>query len=138
MGVCFSRPEVDLPPATNPPEKSLRVGHKGALQANSMPISHIRTTDCAEDDSSSLGNIVKGFPQRVVISGEPCIQIQETKTQRVHRIQGAEEPSERLLKQLVFSCVKGWKPEMPNQDDWCVIQDSDFTLVGVFDGHGKS
>lgn len=39
---------------------------------------------------------------------------------------------------LGYTCRKGLKPESPNQDSFMVLNvDSDFSIYGVFDGHGK-
>eukprot|EP00747_Dinoflagellata_sp_TGD_P145018 gnl/TRDRNA2_/TRDRNA2_176555_c0_seq4.p1 gnl/TRDRNA2_/TRDRNA2_176555_c0~~gnl/TRDRNA2_/TRDRNA2_176555_c0_seq4.p1 ORF type:complete len:390 (+),score=76.60 gnl/TRDRNA2_/TRDRNA2_176555_c0_seq4:93-1262(+) len=39
---------------------------------------------------------------------------------------------------LGFTCRKGLKPESPNQDSWSVLKvDGNFSLYGVYDGHGK-
>jgi len=34
-------------------------------------------------------------------------------------------------------CQRGFKPDMPNQDDCLVLGDVDWVLLGVFDGHGR-
>mmetsp|Transcript_116445 Transcript_116445/g.336370 ORF Transcript_116445/g.336370 Transcript_116445/m.336370 type:complete len:382 (-) Transcript_116445:180-1325(-) len=37
-----------------------------------------------------------------------------------------------------YTCRKGLKPESPNQDSWTVLKvDGNFSIYGVFDGHGK-
>jgi serine/threonine protein phosphatase PrpC len=36
-----------------------------------------------------------------------------------------------------FTCRKGLKPESPNQDSWSVLKLGDFSIYGVYDGHGK-
>jgi len=39
---------------------------------------------------------------------------------------------------LGYTCRKGLKPESPNQDSWMVLKvDGQFSIYGVFDGHGK-
>jgi serine/threonine protein phosphatase PrpC len=38
---------------------------------------------------------------------------------------------------LGYTCRKGLKPESPNQDSWCVLKMEDFSIYGVFDGHGQ-
>jgi len=35
-----------------------------------------------------------------------------------------------------YSCRKGLKPESPNQDDFFILKIDDWTIYGVFDGHG--
>jgi serine/threonine protein phosphatase PrpC len=38
-----------------------------------------------------------------------------------------------------FTCRKGLKPESPNQDSWSVLKvDGNFSIYGVYDGHGKT
>jgi serine/threonine protein phosphatase PrpC len=37
-----------------------------------------------------------------------------------------------------FACRKGLKPESPNQDSWVVLKMGDWSIYGVFDGHGKA
>jgi len=44
-------------------------------------------------------------------------------------------PAEKCLG---YTCRKGLKPESPNQDSWFMLEvDKDFTMYGVFDGHGQ-
>lgn len=38
---------------------------------------------------------------------------------------------------LGYTCRKGLKPESPNQDSWCMLKTDDFSIYGVFDGHGQ-
>jgi len=38
---------------------------------------------------------------------------------------------------LGYTCRKGLKPESPNQDSWCMLKTEDFSIYGVFDGHGQ-
>eukprot|EP00747_Dinoflagellata_sp_TGD_P029757 gnl/TRDRNA2_/TRDRNA2_134149_c0_seq1.p1 gnl/TRDRNA2_/TRDRNA2_134149_c0~~gnl/TRDRNA2_/TRDRNA2_134149_c0_seq1.p1 ORF type:complete len:403 (-),score=76.78 gnl/TRDRNA2_/TRDRNA2_134149_c0_seq1:147-1298(-) len=35
-------------------------------------------------------------------------------------------------------CKKGLKPESPNQDSFVIVKTDEFTLLGVFDGHGPN
>lgn len=38
---------------------------------------------------------------------------------------------------LGWTCVKGLKPESPNQDSWSILSvDGDFSIYAVYDGHG--
>lgn len=39
---------------------------------------------------------------------------------------------------LGYQCRKGLKPESPNQDSWFILKVEDFSIYGVFDGHGKN
>jgi len=44
---------------------------------------------------------------------------------------------EEVMFGVGFACKKGLKPESPNQDSLCIIKvDNDFSIYGVFDGHG--
>jgi len=36
-----------------------------------------------------------------------------------------------------YTCRKGLKPESPNQDSWCMLKTENFSIYGVFDGHGQ-
>jgi len=36
-----------------------------------------------------------------------------------------------------FTCRKGLKPEAPNQDSWIILKIEDYSIYGVFDGHGQ-
>lgn len=38
---------------------------------------------------------------------------------------------------LWITCRKGHKPDTANQDSWYVFREDDFSVYGVFDGHGK-
>merc|ERR1719436_826375 len=39
---------------------------------------------------------------------------------------------------LGYTCLKGLKPESPNQDSWAVmLVDGDFAMYSVYDGHGQ-
>lgn len=47
-----------------------------------------------------------------------------------------DEPS--TSSSLGYACKKGLKPESPNQDSFFILQvDADYSVYGVFDGHGK-
>ncbi|CAK0911614.1 unnamed protein product, partial [Prorocentrum cordatum] len=35
-----------------------------------------------------------------------------------------------------YACKKGLKPEMPNQDDFCILVVDGVSILGIFDGHG--
>jgi len=43
----------------------------------------------------------------------------------------------RLQHWVGVMCQRGFKPDMPNQDDCLVLGDVDWVLLGVFDGHGS-
>jgi serine/threonine protein phosphatase PrpC len=48
------------------------------------------------------------------------------------------EPFDAQKDGIGFACKKGLKPESPNQDSFFIMKVSkDFSLYGVFDGHGK-
>jgi len=49
--------------------------------------------------------------------------------------QGAEDAD--LYCGMGYTCRKGLKPEAPNQDSWIVLKIEDYSIYGVFDGHGK-
>ena len=37
-----------------------------------------------------------------------------------------------------FECLKhAFSEESPNQDSWCMLKTEDFSIYGVFDGHGQ-
>jgi len=38
---------------------------------------------------------------------------------------------------LGFTCRKGLKPEAPNQYSWIILKIEDYSIYGVFDGHGQ-
>jgi len=38
---------------------------------------------------------------------------------------------------LGFTCRKGLKPESPNQDSWFALKLENYSIYGVFDGHGQ-
>ena len=39
---------------------------------------------------------------------------------------------------VAATCKKGWKPESPNQDNYCVAVHGSALVLGVFDGHGPA
>lgn len=50
-----------------------------------------------------------------------------------------EDPTNKLFPGVNFTCKKGLKPESPNQDSFVVVSlPSQWTLYGVFDGHGPN
>lgn len=57
---------------------------------------------------------------------------------------GGYESDEQALEVLSsmgigWTCKKGMKPESPNQDSFCVVHiDGEYSLYGVFDGHGPN
>lgn len=48
------------------------------------------------------------------------------------------EMFEMNKEEIGFACKKGLKPESPNQDSFFILKcDQDFSIYGVFDGHGR-
>lgn len=37
---------------------------------------------------------------------------------------------------IAYTCRKGLKPTAPNQDSYCILNTPEFSIFGVFDGHG--
>mmetsp|Transcript_112027 Transcript_112027/g.349137 ORF Transcript_112027/g.349137 Transcript_112027/m.349137 type:complete len:368 (+) Transcript_112027:190-1293(+) len=46
---------------------------------------------------------------------------------------GEDQPS---AFRIGYACKKGLKPESPNQDDFCIFNIDNISILGVFDGHG--
>eukprot|EP00427_Karlodinium_veneficum_P022967 CAMPEP_0169116228 /NCGR_PEP_ID=MMETSP1015-20121227/29772_1 /TAXON_ID=342587 /ORGANISM="Karlodinium micrum, Strain CCMP2283" /LENGTH=338 /DNA_ID=CAMNT_0009178749 /DNA_START=240 /DNA_END=1256 /DNA_ORIENTATION=- len=53
---------------------------------------------------------------------------------KVHNIGSPVDPNKSGIG---FACRKGLKPETANQDSWSVLKLGDYSIYGVFDGHGK-
>lgn len=54
-------------------------------------------------------------------------------------IQEVGEKFDPEQQRVGYTCRKGLKPESPNQDSWSVLKvDGDFSIYGVYDGHGKT
>merc|ERR1719375_1102964 len=51
--------------------------------------------------------------------------------------QEAGEKAEVEKNGIGYTCRKGLKPESPNQDSWLVMRTGQFSIFGVFDGHGS-
>lgn len=73
----------------------------------------------------------------ITVGGKPCQNIQTNFEEKLIEIQGDNVKRDFLNDHgLWVCCKKGMKPEIPNQDDFVIILDSDSLLLGVFDGHG--
>lgn len=141
MGVCFSNTEAiktkeHREPDENPTAFTVSLRTSPPKLSNLGKLSRVKELS-EEDLITPQMSVIRGFPQRVMIYGDTCSTIQESKSFRSFSIEGSPEPTKRAMKRLSFACVKGLKPEVPNQDNWCVVSDVNFTLIGVFDGHGE-
>lgn len=136
MGGCLTRPETETRSSSSPSESNRKVSANAQLG----PMTHLTMGREPKDDglASSLLNVTEGHPDRILVCGEAYRGIQKSKTLRTFRTEGKASHYEKLMKRFAFSCVKGLKPDMPNQDDWCAVSDNDFTMIGVFDGHGET
>jgi len=47
------------------------------------------------------------------------------------------DEGESMYTGLGFTCRKGLKPEAPNQDSWIILKIEDYSIYGVYDGHGQ-
>lgn len=75
-------------------------------------------------------------PLRASIHGLLSKEFEESKAERVTVAEGSPESQSRLCDSFGYKCIKGLKYDLPNQDDFFVIQDNSFCVYGVFDGHG--
>ncbi|EZG78817.1 putative protein phosphatase 2C [Gregarina niphandrodes] len=79
------------------------------------------------------------FPaaEHYAVFGSPSYSVQRGFDNKVTEIDGGMPPG-RTLKDIGvgYACKKGLKPESPNQDDYYVLKVDDWSMYGVFDGHG--
>ncbi|KAH0473952.1 MAG: uncharacterized protein KVP18_001647 [Porospora cf. gigantea A] len=79
------------------------------------------------------------FPEaeHYAIFGSPARSVQRGFDSKVEVVDGVM-PSDKRLQDIGvgFACKKGLKPESPNQDDFFILRVDDWSMYGVFDGHG--
>lgn len=110
MGICYS----ESPTLPGPPDST---------QYHESPRS-------PQDDHEI------GSPLRASVH---CLLSKEFETDKSDRqtiIGGSLEGQSRLCGLFGYKSIKGTKYNSPNQDDFFVVQDVDFSLYGVLDGHG--
>lgn len=100
-------------------------------------------TPTLEDPKQSIsagyiGLNVTANPYRASIYGVPGMDFERDMSARMTECEGSTESKAKLCESFGYKCIKGLKHDSPNQDDFCVIQGTTFSLFGVFDGHGNS
>lgn len=90
------------------------------------------------EDRSLLDMIGEGEKKRKFSLGsetDPDLSQRSSFASKTVKQEGDTTVEEK--KTIGFACKKGLKPESPNQDSWFVIRvEGDFSIYGVFDGHG--
>lgn len=77
--------------------------------------------------------------RRLTVTGLPSASRQndfENKRREIHSDTGHFDSASLMSLGIGYTCKKGLKPESPNQDDFFIIRMDDWSLYGVFDGHG--
>lgn len=75
-------------------------------------------------------------PSRVSVHCLLSSEFDEDNADRLTIIEGSHEDQSKFGGLFGYKCIKGSKSKYPNTDDFFVIQDPNFSLYGVFDGHG--
>jgi len=91
------------------------------------------------DTSNTLGHIgcLAKVTQKVTFRGKHREVHQQGFEDKKLEVTGEELDLEFLHSlNIGFTCKKGLKSDIPNQDDFCVIVNGPSVILGVFDGHG--
>eukprot|EP00931_Biecheleriopsis_adriatica_P096040 TRINITY_DN69681_c0_g1_i1.p1 TRINITY_DN69681_c0_g1~~TRINITY_DN69681_c0_g1_i1.p1 ORF type:complete len:443 (-),score=97.21 TRINITY_DN69681_c0_g1_i1:37-1326(-) len=95
----------------------------------------------SEQDLHQLVSESKGFHRSFSIGSQTDANLGRRKSFQAKDVQtqgGTFNPKEEAIG---YACRKGLKPESPNQDSFMVLkvagEERQFSLFGVFDGHGK-
>jgi len=83
-----------------------------------------------------LQNLFSEKSKRAGVFGAPSDGVQQSFDNKCLDILGSFVEGTPIQKGIGYSCRKGLKPESPNQDDFFILKVDDWTIYGVFDGHG--
>ncbi|CAG9333562.1 unnamed protein product [Blepharisma stoltei] len=94
-----------------------------------------RLTSASQEDEK---NSFSMSCPRVVIEGVMSSRLQKEFEDKKITV-NTDISQENYLQKLGIgvACKKGFKPRMPNQDEFSIIVDKRFIYLGVFDGHGE-
>lgn len=82
-------------------------------------------------------DLVNSSNSSYMVFGAPSEDVQKGFDNKRTEIVGSLSPSwDPMSNGIGYICKKGLKPESPNQDDFFIIKIDDWSLYGVFDGHG--
>lgn len=91
------------------------------------------------DEKNILDLISTGDDDRKFsVGSDTDAELAKKKSFAEKKIATLGEPVDPRRIGIGFTCRKGLKPESPNQDSWVVLKLGDYSIYGVFDGHGKS
>lgn len=84
-----------------------------------------------------LLNLLNPKSASLLIFGAPCQGVQRGFDNKQIEVAGTLAPTYNVTENGIgYACKKGLKPESPNQDDFFIVKVDDWSLYGVFDGHG--
>ena len=150
MGVCITKSKAEksidpLVPRISVKAKS--VSTPRFLTICKPPMSLLRPPS-AHADSTGDGSPTKPGPDHrnnkvgsltCRLTGTLSISKQREFEDKVVEKSGDDLPEGYLKNRGVAAvCKKGLKPEVQNQDDFCVVVQQGILILGVFDGHGPS
>ncbi|CAG9330904.1 unnamed protein product [Blepharisma stoltei] len=75
--------------------------------------------------------------QRSMFLGQYSTEIQKGFEERGMKIEGEIQTTCLQSAGIWVNCRKGMKPDLPNQDDYCILIDGPSYLLSVYDGHGQ-
>mmetsp|Transcript_26194 Transcript_26194/g.46723 ORF Transcript_26194/g.46723 Transcript_26194/m.46723 type:complete len:346 (-) Transcript_26194:3528-4565(-) len=99
---------------------------------NSSDIAGYSNAETTSHNSSHLTD----SPSRASVHCLVSKEFEGDKADRLTVIDGNPESQSKICNLFGFKCIKGTKYNVPNQDDFFIVKDADFSLYGVLDGHG--
>ena len=99
---------------------------------NSSNLVLVRQVSLGKNEQGSLIILKKHVMYGGVLSDSSQNDFEE----KLIEIEGDDKNNSLAQNHIWVSCKKGLKPDSPNQDDFVVMIEADYKLLGVFDGHG--
>mmetsp|Transcript_10199 Transcript_10199/g.16563 ORF Transcript_10199/g.16563 Transcript_10199/m.16563 type:complete len:387 (+) Transcript_10199:118-1278(+) len=139
MGCCSAKNDAAQAPVPTQ-RRRLSVGQvEGAAQYTEVEISDEDRGIILSMDQTNILELIEmpDDDRKFSIGSETDKELAKKASfaeKKVHNIGSPVDPNKSGIG---FACRKGLKPETANQDSWSVLKLGDYSIYGVFDGHGK-
>lgn len=150
MGVCFGKAKsakpakssMDISQRKNPKSLTVFDNTKGR-NIDSISLDAAQALDKSANKPTTKQSPAKSkevlLHSGISVCGQPAKSRQSSYDDKRVCAKGTGATASALsLRGLAYSCKKGFKPDSPNQDDFSIHIQPDYTLLGVYDGHGTS
>ncbi|CEM32017.1 unnamed protein product [Vitrella brassicaformis CCMP3155] len=157
MGGCSSKNAPHAQDAPGHPEAKIQAGRRRLSVSQASPVpqkdgtviggkpgggeaDEVRGTigRAGLTDEDDLATMLPKANRRCSVFGAPAQEMQRGYDNKRMEVQGEMNAKTLVEMGVGYACKKGLKPESPNQDDFFILTVEDWSLFGVFDGHGPS